>query len=250
MPIFNWIRNTMGTAGTTAASNYWITDVGTAPALYNNAVSAWCGLANQTTTATTGIYAQQALMQQMMSQQTATSSMASALGYNDTVWMNQSTGEVWVDHRQYLALAQGRVEYYRLMQAQEQAQLQAQEQARLAMEQERTARYGELRKQALARSKELLLSHLTKEQRETFEKNNWFVVTGGKSKTRYRIRGNGYAGNIDVLAAGSKKNDTVIGRLCCHATSDIPLYDQLLGQKLHLQYNEERFLSIANRHAA
>lgn len=98
------------------------------------------------------------------------------------------------------------------------------------------------RAEAMTRARELLLEHLTPEQRRMFEKENWFIVEGGKSKTKYRIRGGAVAGNIDVI-----RNDAVSHRLCCHCDSSIPSHDQHLAQKLMLEHAEDDFLRIANR---
>ncbi len=100
---------------------------------------------------------------------------------------------------------------------------------------------------ACDRAKELLLSHLTPAQKESFEKNKWFVVTGGRSKREYRIRTEHTTVNIDVL--DGKK---VLHKLCAHPNnaSGVPLCDRLLAQKLMLEASEDDFLKIANRHAA
>lgn len=100
---------------------------------------------------------------------------------------------------------------------------------------------------ARQRARELLLEHLTPSQRDTFEKNGWFIVEGGKSGTRYRIRSSGVAGNIDVLGRG----DRVQHRLCCHTMDGtIPQGDNWLAQKIMLELAEEDFVLRANRHAA
>lgn len=100
---------------------------------------------------------------------------------------------------------------------------------------------------AKERANQLLLEHLTPEQAETFSKNKWFIVEGGKSKQKYRIRDKGsLVANVDVL-----DGDKVAHRLCAHAPiSDVPLHDNLLAQKTMLELDEEHFLRIANRHAA
>jgi hypothetical protein len=105
-------------------------------------------------------------------------------------------------------------------------------------------------KPAQDRARELLLSHLTLEQRETFEHNKWFVVKGGKSGKLYRIRDGGHVvANIEVMRAVGY-ND-VDHRLCAHCdASKYPLGDHFLAQKLMLEFDEEAFLRIANRHAA
>lgn len=95
------------------------------------------------------------------------------------------------------------------------------------------------------RALELLLQHLTPAQRETFERNKWFVVEGGKSKQRYRIHHKGHmVANIDVL-----DGDDVTHRLCGHCDLDaVPIADQLIAQKMMLEYDEDAFLALANRH--
>lgn len=93
----------------------------------------------------------------------------------------------------------------------------------------------------------LLLENLSPEQRETFQKNKWFIVEGGKSGLKYRIHANdNVAANIDVL-----DGDKIARRLCGHCeVAKVPLGDHLLAQKIMLENAEEDFLRIANRHAA
>jgi hypothetical protein len=100
---------------------------------------------------------------------------------------------------------------------------------------------------ARKRAREWLLSLLTPDQREVFQRNKWFVVEGGKTKRRYRIRADNYlVANIDVL-----DGDVVTHRLCAHSDlSELPLEDHLVAQKLMLESDEDEFLKIANRHAA
>lgn len=102
--------------------------------------------------------------------------------------------------------------------------------------------------EAKDRAQALLLEHLTPAQRETFDRNKWFVVEGGKTGRQYRIRDLGHlVANIDVLNAEGKKDY----RLCGHAAERaVPMGDQLLAQKLMLENAEEDFLRLANRHAA
>lgn len=167
---------------------------------------------------------------------------ASTTATNTIVWAGNQNEEVWVDHAQYMTLANARVVTWRKRTAAELAAAAAQaEHYRLQREQEMARRQA-----AQDRSRELLLSNLTSEQIRTFEKNKWFVVEGGRSKQVYRIRDKGSAvANIEVM-----RGDSVSHRLCGHCSHDIPLYDQLLAQKLCLQFDEDNFLKIANRHAA
>lgn len=108
------------------------------------------------------------------------------------------------------------------------------------------AEQEEKRGVASKRARELLIGTLSPEQRETFTKNGWFVVEGGKSKKKYRIQGRGYQGNIDVLDA----RNNVQYRLCVHCSHDLPLEDHLLSQKTMLELAEDDIIKLANRHAA
>ncbi len=102
-------------------------------------------------------------------------------------------------------------------------------------------------KAAQERAWALLLEHLTPPQRETFDKNKWFVVEGGKSGKKYRIEA-----NDDLIANIAVMDGTVIQhRLCGHCDiRKVPLGDHLLAQKLMLESAEDEFLRVANRHAA
>lgn len=170
---------------------------------------------------------------------------------NQSVWLQEGS----VDHWQYVALARRRVELTAEQQAAQERAMEAARQERLALELARQQReYQEelLRQQtradreaALARSRELLLSHLTPAQRETFERNNWFVVEGGATKTRYRIQTRGHTGNIEIL-----HQDDVVARLCGHLRDNLPLYDHHVAQKISLEYDEVAFLRLCNRSAA
>lgn len=101
---------------------------------------------------------------------------------------------------------------------------------------------------AKAKARSLLIEHLTPAQRDSFDALGWFIVEGGKSKTRYRIRAVEHmAANVDVL--NSKGGRT--HRLCAHIQlGAVPLGDQLLAQKIMLELAEDDFLRTANRHAA
>lgn len=103
---------------------------------------------------------------------------------------------------------------------------------------------------AKLRARELLFEHLTPQQRDTFDANGWFIVQGGQSKTRYRIRAaESMAGNVDVLSPVDQRHAT--HRLCAHVPIGmVPLGDQLLAQKIMLELAEDEFLRTANRHAA
>lgn len=150
--------------------------------------------------------------------------------------------EDYVNHRDYYELARARGVAFRIRTAEERRradeELARQRAAAEAARREREA--------AELRSRELLFRHLTAEQRRTVENNKWFVVIGGNSGTRYRIRTDyGVAGNISVM-----RGDRTEATLCCHCGSDIPAHDQFLAQKLALMWDEDEFLRTANRRAA
>ncbi len=120
--------------------------------------------------------------------------------------------------------------------------------AAIAAQQERTVNSHS--EEAKQKALEFLLTHLTKEQRETFETNKWFIVEGSKTKRKYRINyKENLVANIDLLSVYNDNKRS--GRLCGHCgLSKVPLGDQLLAQKLMLECDEDAFLRIANRHAA
>lgn len=107
---------------------------------------------------------------------------------------------------------------------------------------ERAAAHAEAR----ARARELLLSKLSPEQKKTFSDSGWFIVEGGRTKTKYRIRSNTYTGNIDVLDV----SNNVRYRLCVHCSGEFPLEDHLVSQKVMLELAEDDIVGLANRHAA
>jgi hypothetical protein len=110
---------------------------------------------------------------------------------------------------------------------------------------EQRGRAAVQRARAEQRARVLLLGLLDDEQRAQFQASGYFHVTGGSSGERYRIRHDSTV-NIDVLGA----DGIVRFHLCARPSGDIPMYDVMAGQLLHLQDgdSEERFLARANRH--
>lgn len=102
-----------------------------------------------------------------------------------------------------------------------------------------------LRAQAEQKALSLMLSLLSREQRDEFDKFGYFHVTGGSSGDRYRIRRNSGV-NVDVLG----KDGHVEFHLCARPCGDIPMYDVMAGQLLFLQDRdaEAHFLQHARRH--
>ena len=109
------------------------------------------------------------------------------------------------------------------------------------------------RKEARNKSLIILLDNLSQEQKDSYEKDKFFVVKG-KSGKRYAImhlRNDAVTANIIVLKDKvSNDNDPIKNidyRICAHA-NDVPIGDQLLSQKLMLENCEEEFLNVSNKH--
>lgn len=88
----------------------------------------------------------------------------------------------------------------------------------------------------------LLKSWLTREQRESLAKHNWFVVIGNKTRYRYRIN-HGSVFNVTQLG----DSDTRIRNLCFVPDNAPYPGDIMLAQKIMLETDEERALQIANK---
>lgn len=99
------------------------------------------------------------------------------------------------------------------------------------------------RQAARRRAKKLLRSLITDEQSDSLERDNSFIVTAPKSKSRYRIQ-RGYQGNVFSIDDAGR----AIYRYCAHhADPNIPTEDHMVTQMLMLLHDEEAFLRIANR---
>lgn len=161
-------------------------------------------------------------------------------------YVDTQTQSAYLQHAQMLELHQQHMQAVGQMQ-----QYNAEAQRANHERQQREVQLREAEQQrtqpARDRAKELLLMHLTPAQKETFEKNQWFIVEGGRSKQRYRIHTHHVIANIDVMAG-----DKVKHRLCAHlnASCGAPMNDHILAQKLMLEAAEDDFLKVANRHAA
>jgi len=105
----------------------------------------------------------------------------------------------------------------------------------------RDAMWSERR--ATRRSLVLMMKLMTPEQRKEFRTCRYFHVKGGSTGEHYRIRV-GTIANIDVL----RDDGMVKHRLCARPADDVPVYDVMAAQMLHLQDSgsEHRFLLQAN----
>jgi hypothetical protein len=91
---------------------------------------------------------------------------------------------------------------------------------------------------------ELLLTHLTEEQRKTFKERGMFIVEGGKSKKKYEIRTRDRSVHGNVYEKNEKGE--IIGSYCFQLSGQYPLGDHWLAQKLSLELDEEETMKIAN----
>jgi hypothetical protein len=98
---------------------------------------------------------------------------------------------------------------------------------------------------AKRRSLGLMMSLLSPEQRLEFETCRYFHVIGGSTGTLYRIRVAAFA-NIDIPGPHGR----TMYRLCAHPAGDVPVYDVMAAQLLHLQdpAAEKAFLRHAHVH--
>jgi len=201
------------------------TTAGTTSVYFNlttatNSCTDWQYISMGNTAATSSIWQHEQIRQQAMQMMLA----------------QQAAGNIASCNNHYVNMlqAQPRTETGEERAAREERQRRAAEE-QIKRERERAA--------AQVKARELLLTHLTPEQRDTVARHGWFVVEGGRSRKRYRINTGGYAGNIEELDA----DGNVVATLCCHARVDIPVADQHLTQKFMLESDEQEFVARANR---
>ncbi len=108
-------------------------------------------------------------------------------------------------------------------------------------QQERAERERLARKVEAERAEALLLASLSPEQRAEWEQSKKITVVGGHTENRYEIV-KGRAHNIFRLTAEGKR----AVEFCVHVEDAVPDDDNVLSQKLMLEYAEEELLKIAN----
>lgn len=97
------------------------------------------------------------------------------------------------------------------------------------------------RRKAEARAKKLLLTCLTPEQRNDWEKEQAFRVISADGERIYQIK-RGRCRNVQLL----NPEGQVIRHYCAHPIEDVPDDDTVLAQKLMLETCEQEFLRLAN----
>ena len=99
------------------------------------------------------------------------------------------------------------------------------------------------RKAAESKAEELLLMCLNDVQKEIYLKHGYLEINTDKAK--YRIK-RGWAKNIEKIGLDGKPELAY----CIHPRdSSVPVPDNMLAQKLMIEYNEQEFLRLANRWA-
>lgn len=99
---------------------------------------------------------------------------------------------------------------------------------------------------AYEKAERWLTEHLNDEQRETYQREQFFDVIGGKTRKRYRVR-RGLSGVHNVQEMKRVNGEWRRARtLCFHPAGDLPEGDILLTQKALLENCEERVLKVAN----
>lgn len=107
--------------------------------------------------------------------------------------------------------------------------------------------------EATERARALLLLHLNKPQRKSFEKHQFFLVKGSEGNV-YRIdTGGSISGNIRWVKLDKDEENgfRYKGKYCAYPRSTgadgkrIPKLDQILGQMMHIVTDENDFLSTS-----
>jgi hypothetical protein len=106
--------------------------------------------------------------------------------------------------------------------------------------QERQRRQQQETAEAEAKAERLLLSCLTPEQRETYQRRSCFYLYTREGR-KYRID-KGWAGNVKLV----DETDQVLSSFCIHPSITVPYADNMLGQKLMLEADEKTFMRVAN----
>jgi hypothetical protein len=114
---------------------------------------------------------------------------------------------------------------------------------RLVAEAQRERNQEEGMRQAEAKAKALLVMCLTPEQQAEFEEHGRFTITvdhkvSGFPTGAFRIKKSS-AFNVEHIESGET--------FCVVAQEKVPVYDQMLTQKLLLEQEPERFFKTANR---
>lgn len=163
----------------------------------------------------------------------------------NTIWLlwNQNTAitaatsnivNPWYDEGTTASITQDWTRWVTLQE--ETAEQRVERQRRQAEQDQRTRDYAAARKAAAERAEKLLEACLTSGQRDSLQKNGWFVVYT-KSGRGYQIR-RGRARN--VIEVSTRRT------YCCHPVDNVPDADTMLAQKLMLESAEEEFLRLAN----
>lgn len=101
------------------------------------------------------------------------------------------------------------------------------------------------------KARELLISMLTDEQRESMKTNGNFTVIGGDTGWKYIVK---RSRAWNVILVHDHPDSTVAGRIAdlCAAPSDLPMSDTVLQVKLMLESKggETKFLEVANNTAS
>jgi len=122
-------------------------------------------------------------------------------------------------------------------------QTEAEEEAqrvRNAQLEERAAKHRADAAQAVERAETLLHENLRPGQRRMLRERRRFYVRSQRGR-RYEIERGHHANVWEVDGSGKRLN-----RLCVYPTGGLPEADCMLGQKLHLEYDEDRFRQVAH----
>jgi hypothetical protein len=162
-----------------------------------------------------------------------------------TVWQQAAGGQQTAS-----AAMQAQVTYSNIYYGQQRLAIRQEtpeeRQVRERLEAEQYKRQQEVRakeQKIRAVARELLVAHLNRNQRQRFEAEKVFEVTGGSRKQRYLIYADGRVKRIDEQGP--------VESYCIHPSyaepdHNIPIEDLILAKKLMLEFDEETFLKTAN----
>lgn len=94
------------------------------------------------------------------------------------------------------------------------------------------------------KARSLLMRWLTPEQAAEFKEHKYFHVIGSDSGRRYRIE---LAQSWGIVPLD--KHGTIVDKLCFVPVGCLPILDNMLAQKIAIETDEVRSLSISNSYA-
>ena len=163
-------------------------------------------------------------------------------GYTFTASTAATTTGVWINWNEALANAELYTQAFaRPVETDEEREARVARERQLRAEaDERLAHERHDREVAVQRAETMLHENLRPGQRRMLRQHSRFYVRS-QLGNRYEIQ-RGHHGNVFKVDSKGKRTES----LCVYPTGGLPEGDVMLGQMLHLQYNEEAFRKTAH----